>query len=137
MDWKGLIADHFGHFAVKDVLNLIVAVLAAAVLGALVAAFGARSDRVQARTSAAWAALFAAGVGFVKAQLPLAVALLAAAFLIQPALGTKQDRLVLLAMLVLGLACGSGASLVAAALTPVLVILLRWSGSRGDHSTDQ
>lgn len=134
MDWKALVADHFGHFAPKDALNLLVAVVAAGVLGALVAGLGAGQQRAQARGSAVWAALFAAGVGLVRAQLPLALALVAAAILFRPGSASKADRQVLAAMLVIGLACGSGASIVAAALTVVLFILFRWAGSRSDES---
>jgi len=129
MDWKGILADHFGHFAVRDVVNLGVATLVAAALAAMVAAYGVRLSRQQARSAALWAGLFAAGVGLVRSQLPLALALVAAVLLLRPSSSSNLDRRVLAGMLVIGLACGSGASVVGACLSILLIVLYRWVGS--------
>jgi len=137
MDLKGLVADHFGHFALKDLANLTVSVFAAAVFGALVAAYGARQSRTNARSGAVWAALFAAAVGLARTQLPLAVALVAMALLLHPIATKPGDRRVMAGMLVIGLACGSGATVVGALLAVLLLVLYRWVGLGAEATDDK
>lgn len=132
MDITGLIADHMGHFAVKDAVNMLVAVLFATLMATVLGMWGARRPWQEARRLGLWSGLAAAGIGFVKAQLPLAVALLAMALLLRPTREAGDDRLLTWSALVIGIGCGSGASLVVLVLLPVLVFLFRWAISRNE-----
>lgn len=132
MDISGLIADHMGHFAVKDAVNILVAVLFASLMATVLGMWGARKPQRDARRLGLWSGLAAAGVGLVKAQLPLAVALLALALLVRPLRDADEDRVLHWSALVIGIGCGSGASLVTLLLLPMLLFLFRWALARNE-----
>ncbi len=127
MDLKGFAADHMGHFTLYDVPNMLVSLLLSALLAYLLAALGMRSTTPQARQLALWAAVAALGVGFVRAQFPLAVALLALILLLRAQEVSASERLPLFGALVIGLGCGSGASLIVVAVFLPFLLLARWA----------
>ncbi|MBL7983265.1 MAG: hypothetical protein JNL52_15795 [Flavobacteriales bacterium] len=127
MDLKGILADHMGHFTLYNVPNMLVALLLSAVLAYYFNTLGMRSTAVQARQMALWAAVTALGVGFVRAQFPLAVALLALILLLRAPDMPASERLPLFGALVIGMGCGSGASLIVVALFVPFVLLARWA----------
>jgi hypothetical protein len=127
MDLKGFAADHMGHFTLYDVPNMLVALLLSALLAYLLAALGMRCTALQARHLALWAAVAALGVGFVRAQFPLAVSLLALVLLLRSQEVPASERLSLFGALVIGLGCGSGASLIVVAVFLPVLMLARWA----------
>ena len=127
MDLKGFAADHMGHFTLYDVPNMLVALLLSALLAYLLAALGMRTAAPQARHLALWAAVAALGVGFVRAQFPLAVSLLALVLLLRSQEVPASERLSLFGALVIGLGCGSGASLIVVAVFLPVLMLARWA----------
>ena len=127
MDLKGFAADHMGHFTLYDVPNMLVALLLSALLAYLLAALGMRTAAPQARHLGLWAAVAALGVGFVRAQFPLAVSLLALVLLLRSQEVPASERLSLFGALVIGLGCGSGASLIVVAVFLPVLTLARWA----------
>lgn len=127
MDIRGFATDHFGHFSPYDIPNLLFSVIAAAALGYAMARWGGGKRGTDLRVLALWAGTAALGVGLVRAQLPLAVAMLALVVLARGDGGTRQDRVLLFASLMLGLGCGSGASLVTLAVALPFVLVVRWA----------
>ncbi|MFN6178815.1 MAG: hypothetical protein ACK46G_14930 [Flavobacteriales bacterium] len=127
MDLKGFAADHMGHFTLYDVPNMLVSMLLSALLAYVLATFGWRSDPPQARRLALWAVVSAMGVGFVRAQFPLAISLLALVLLLRAQDMPASERLPLFAALVIGLGCGSGASLIVVAVFVPFLLLARWA----------
>ena len=127
MDIRGFAADHFGHFSPYDIANLLFAMVAATFLGYAMARWGGGKRGQELRALAVWAGLAALGVGFVRAQLPLAVAFLALVLLAKGNEASKHDRLLLFASLVLGVGCGSGATLVTIVLTLPFLLIVRWA----------
>ncbi|MBL7950699.1 MAG: hypothetical protein JNM62_03165 [Flavobacteriales bacterium] len=125
MDIKGLVADHMGHFSVYDIPNVLFVVVVSACLAFVLARWGARQDASTARRTALWGATTALAAALVRSQLPLAVLMLAVAVL--GGRGTTAERdPVLLGAMVIGVGCGSGASvIVLLALIPYL-LLTRW-----------
>jgi len=67
------------------------------------------------------------GVGFVRAQFPLAVSLLALVLLLRSQEVPASERLSLFGALVIGLGCGSGASLIVVAVFLPFLMLARWA----------
>lgn len=127
MDLKGFAADHMGHFTLYDVPNAAFAMLLAALMGLVVGRAGLRLEASPARSTALWAGLMTLAVVFVRAQLPLAVALVALIQLVRPQVTERSERLPLLAAVVIGLGCGSGSTLIAVALFLPLVLMARWA----------
>ena len=128
MNWKGTILDNMGYFSLYDIPNLIVAILAAALLTYLGAKLGLRANKAALFTLMAWSATVALGVGLVKGQLVFAV-ILAAILIVAKGYTPKEisGGGLLLAM-VIGLGCGSGATLITLVALVPLVILLRFTG---------
>ena len=138
MDLKGSLADHIGHFSPYDIPGLIFMVLAAALITWLVAVLGARMRGTGPRLLALWSASAALGVAFVKMQLPLAIALVAISVLVRPTLNGTRDRVLVFGSLVIGLGCGSGASLIMAIAAVPYLLLVRWAFVAMPHgSTDE
>jgi hypothetical protein len=127
MDWKGFVVDHVGHFAPHMIGNAVFAVLVAALLGFAVGSLGTRAGSSAARTLALWAALAALTVAFARTQLPVAMAMVAVVLLVRPRPDDATPQMPLVAAVLLGAGCGSGASLVAAVLAVPVIALLRWS----------
>ena len=127
MDIKGFLADHMGHFSPYEIPHVLFAFLFAALLAWVAAVVGAGSRGATARRLAVWAGTAALGVAFVRMQLPIAVALVAILLLVRPAAFDQRDRSLLFGALVIGLGCGSGASLIVAALFIPYLLLLRWA----------
>lgn len=127
MDAIGFVMDHLGHFAPLDIVNLLFAVLVATLLGYLLARLGGRRSPAQAKELALWAAISALGTGLVRAQLPLAVALLALVLLAKGREGGRAGQVLLFGALVIGLGCGSGASLVMLVVALPFILVIRWA----------
>jgi len=127
MDLKGFAADHMGHFTLYDVPNAAFAMLVAALLGLVLGRVGLRQGPSGARSAALGSALATLAVVFVRAQLPLAVALVALVLLVRPHMTERSERLPLIASVVIGLGCGSGATLIVGALFLPLLLVARWA----------
>jgi hypothetical protein len=119
-----------GHFTLYDVPNMLVAMLVSALLAYYFTTWGVRFAGSHARQLALWAAVAALGVGFVRAQFPLAVALLALVLLLRAQEMPSAERLPLFAALVIGMGCGSGASLIVVAVFLPFVLLARWATAK-------
>ncbi len=135
MNIKGMVMDHLGFFAPHQLLNAVVALLVAALLGFMLGRSGGRYSAQEARGLAVWAALASLAVVFVRTNLPLAVALVALVMLVGARVDPFEgDRRVVLAAVVLGGACGAGAAIGAVALGIPFILLLRWAriGSSGN-----
>ncbi|MGV3637902.1 MAG: hypothetical protein ACO1NQ_09670 [Flavobacteriales bacterium] len=126
MDVKGAIADHMGHFSVHDIPNVLFMVIVATAFGYATARLGARVGAPEGRALAGWAALAALAAVLVRSQLPLAALVLAAAILVgkRPSALSEMD---LLAMLLIGIGCGSGASVIVGILLVLFIPIMRWS----------
>lgn len=133
MDVKGAIADHMGHFSAHDIPNVVFMVLVAAAFGYATARLGARVGSSEGRSLALWAALAALAAALVRSQLPLATLVLAAAVLVG-----KRDRphadSALLAMLLIGIGCGSGAAVIVGILLLLFVPIMRWANHAPNRS---
>ncbi len=127
MDLKGFLADHLGHFSPYDIPGLLFSVLLAGLLAWAVGSFGAGLRGHAARRMALWAATAALGVALMRMQLPVALALLAILLVVRPQADGATDRLLLFGALIIGLGCGSGASLITAIATVPYVLLVRWA----------
>ncbi|HNR56601.1 MAG TPA: hypothetical protein PKJ19_15650, partial [Flavobacteriales bacterium] len=126
MDLKGVIADHMGHFSVYDIPNLLLVLVASVVLGHITAIWGARSNARDARRCALWAGTGALAAALVRSQLPLATLVLAAAVVV----GKRDDAnrgLDHLIMLLIGIGCGSGASVIVGIALVVFIPIMRWA----------
>ena len=127
MDLKGFIADHMGHFSPFDLPNILFSVVAALVLGYALARWGGGRSGSELRTLALWAAASALGVALVRSQLPLAIAFLALVLLAKGQDARPQDRVLVFGSLMLGLGCGSGATLVTLIVAIPFILLVRWA----------
>lgn len=129
MDIKGFLMDQFGHFGLPQVGSLVFAVLVAAFLGWVLGALAAQQPKAIARDLAIWAATAALGVGLVRSQLPLALALVAVALLASVGRADGRSGVLRAGALVLGLGCGSGAALVTFIVAVPYFLLVRWNAS--------
>jgi len=127
MDLQGFVVDNIGPFSPAAILNAVFAVLVAALLGHSLGRFGAGARGGGARVFAVWAAVSALALVFARTQLPLAVALLALVLLVRAREEAPGDKLVLAGAVVLGMGCGSGASLVTLVLAVPFILLVRWA----------
>lgn len=127
MDWLGFVADNMGHFAVQDIPLLLFQTVCAALLGALLARMGGRMGAAGMKEHALWAAAAALAAGFASTNLPLAVLLLAFAMLMGGQAGDGKERALRFGAMVLGLACGSNAALVALAVGIPFALIARWA----------
>ncbi len=129
MDLYGLLTDQMGQFTPLDLWGLVLDLLLAAVLGFALGSLLRVPEAPPARVLAVLAAVVAVAVAVVRANVPLAIALVAVALLFRPT-GAAQDwraRLPLLVSVVLGVACGSSAGIAAVVAFVPLVLLLRWA----------
>ncbi|MEO8590194.1 MAG: hypothetical protein ABI432_12545 [Flavobacteriales bacterium] len=127
MDVLGFVADNMGHFTLYDIPNVFFMMFAGAFLGYALARWGGRSHVGNARVLALWAATAALAAAFVRAQLPLAVLLLALVLLVKGEGASIRERLLLFGALVLGAGCGSGAALIMFLVAVPYILLVRWA----------
>ncbi len=109
--------------------------LMAAALSWAVAFIGAGIRGSEPRILALWGATAALGVAFMRMQLPIALALLAIVILVKPNVSDNRERVLLFGSLVIGLGCGSGASLIMAIATIPYLIIVRWAIPKIPHPT--
>jgi len=121
-----MVVDHLGFFTPHQVVNAVVSLLVAALLGLLLGRMGGRLSTGAARGLALWAVLAAVALIFVRNSLPLAVALVGVVLLLRGGDTTTGDRRLLLGALLLGAACGTGATLAAVAVGLPVILLFRW-----------
>ena len=128
MDLKALVADQMGHFTPYDIGTALVAMLVAALLG-FALGLVMRSGSTGGRSMAATAAVVTLAVSFVRASVPMSIALVAAVLLLRGGTADHddRDRLLRLAAVAIGVGCGSGAAAVTAVLVLPLALLLRWA----------
>ena len=128
MDLKGFLADQMGSFTPHDIgtalLSLLLAALIAFVLGLVANATEAPSSRELSVLSS----VTAVAVIFVRASVPLSIALVAVVLLFRVGGGDTSWRSHLLraSAVAVGVGCGSSASIIALALAVPLGLLLRW-----------
>ncbi len=127
MDLKGFLADHMGHFSAYDIPGLLFMLLMAALLAWAVAFLGAGARGFEPRRLALWAATAALGVAFMRMQLPIALALLAILLLVRPSSTDMRERVLLFGALIIGVGCGSGATLIMAIAVVPYLLLVRWA----------
>ncbi|MFZ1330569.1 MAG: hypothetical protein WAR83_00160 [Flavobacteriales bacterium] len=128
MNWKGTILDNMGYFSLYDIPNLFLAILAAALLVYLSAKFGLRVRTAELSALMALSATVALGVGLVKGQLVFAVILAAILIVAKGSVPKEISGGGLLLAMVIGLGCGSGATLITLVALVPLVVLLRMTG---------
>jgi uncharacterized membrane protein YccC len=129
MDLYGLLTDQMGHFTPADLWGLVLGMLLAALLAFGVGALVRGPEVPDARVLAVLAAVVALAVALVRAQVPLAIALVAVALLFKPSAPSEgwRSRLPQFIAVVLGAACGSSAGIAAVVAFLPLVLLLRWA----------
>lgn len=127
MDIKGFLMDHVGHFGLPQIGGLLFAVIVAALLGWVLGSVAARTQAHTARELALWSATTAFAVGMVRSQLPLALALVAIALLASVGRSEGRPGLLRTGALVLGLGCGSGATLVTLVVALPYFLIVRWA----------
>ncbi|MCB0792656.1 MAG: hypothetical protein H6595_02630 [Flavobacteriales bacterium] len=124
-------ADQMGLFTPYDVPGIVFGIVLAALLGFVLARWGARLDTIGIRRSAVMSASAALGVALVKASVPLAIALVALVLLAGPfqRADDRGPRWSNMALVFIGGGCGAGASLVVlVAMVPIL-LLFRWAST--------
>lgn len=126
MDIKGVIADHMGHFSAYDIPNVLFVLVASLFFGFVTARWGARASLDRSKRAAMWATTASLATALVRSQLPLATLVLAAAVLVgrQP---EERSESTLLTMLVIGIGCGSGASVIVGAALVLFIPIMRWT----------
>lgn len=127
MDVTSFVLDQFGHFSAFDLPRLLFALVLAVLLTAVLAWLQGAEGRTHLRSLVLWSMLAAAGTALVRGQLPVAVVLLALVVLVRPRPNEGPPSLLLFAALVIGMGCGSGASLVTAFLAVPLFLVARWA----------
>lgn len=129
MDLLGLLTDQMGHFTPGDIWGVLLSLLLAALLGYLLGSFARGPEGPDRTALAVLAAVVALAVSFVRASVPLSIALVAVALLFRPELPAQgwKARLPLLAAVVIGVGCGSSAGIVVAIAFVPLVLLMRWA----------
>lgn len=125
MDIKGLLADQLGHFTPYDIGTALLSLLAAALLAYVV---GLLARASAPRDLSVSAAVMAFAVALIRASVPLSIALVAAVLLLRGETRDADKRSLTLrfAALAIGVGCGSSASIIVAALSVPLGLLLRW-----------
>lgn len=126
MDIKGTLADQMGHFTPYDIVGVLLSVALAALFGFLLGIIGKGTDR---RYVAVLSAVIAFAVALVRASIPLSIALVAVALLIEERNDDRNSRLMRYAAAAVGVGCGSSASIVVVALLVPVGLLLRWASS--------
>ncbi len=106
---------------------MFVILCVSALLGYLVARWGARCDDASARGHAIWCGAAALATALVRSQLPIAVLLLAVAVLVGRREGPNGHGPGFFITLALGVGCGSGASVIVALAAVPTVLLMRWA----------
>lgn len=129
MDIAGFIVDHMGHFSAVDLPRVLFALVMAALLTLVLAWLQGSDGRMHQRSLVLWAVLAAAGTILVRGQLPVAVVFLALVLLVRPRAVDQLPSGLLFAALVVGMGCGSGASLVTALIAVPLVLVARWAAA--------
>lgn len=127
MDIKGLIADHMGHFSVYDIPNVLFVLVVSTTLGFILARWGASEEHSVAKRSAFWACAAALATALVRSQLPIAALVLAATFLVGKREERQPSAMLHFSVLVIGIGCGSGASVVVALAFVPFILLMRWA----------
>ena len=125
MDVKGFVADNMGHFSVYDIPGLLFVLVTATFLGYLVATIGGGERGTAARRLALWAATAALAAALVRSQLPIAAVMLAVAVLAGKR-GAEHADITFVTMLIIGVGCGSGASVIVVMALIPFVLLMRW-----------
>jgi hypothetical protein len=127
MDIKGLIADHMGHFSLYDIPNVLFVLVMATLLGYVLARWGAGESASAARRAAFWACVAALATALVRSQLPIAALVLAAAFLIGKREDAPANNVLHFSVLVIGIGCGSGATVIVVLAFVPFILLMRWA----------
>jgi hypothetical protein len=129
MDIAGFVVDHMGHFSAVDLPRVLFALVMAALITLVLAWLQGSEGRSHQRSLVLWAVLASAGTILVRGQLPVAVVFLALVLLVRPRVADHLPSGLLFAALVVGMGCGSGASLVTALMALPLVLVVRWAGT--------
>ncbi|MBL7939096.1 MAG: hypothetical protein JNL43_07045 [Flavobacteriales bacterium] len=133
MDLKGLVADHMGHFSIYDIPSILFVLVAATLIGFVMAKWGAGVQGVEARKLAFWCTVAALATAIVRSQLPIAALVLAAAVLVGKRSSHQGDDALFWSILLAGIGCGSGATvIVCIAMVPYL-LLMRWAYRPSAH----
>lgn len=127
MDLKGLVADHLGHFSVYDIPSVLFVLVAATLLGFVAARWGAGKSSTEARGLAFWATAAALATAIVRSQLPIAALVLAAAVLVGKRSEGPGREAIFFSVIVVGIGCGSGATVVVALAMVPYLLLMRWA----------
>lgn len=127
MDPKALLADLMGHFTPHDIVLAVLGLFAAALLAFLTGLLS-RADNAARKHMAKSAAVMAFAVSFAHVNVPVAIALVAAALLLQ---GDKRvpesvDPVRRFAALAIGVGCGASSAAIVAILIIPLGLILRW-----------
>ena len=128
MDLKGLLADQMGFFTPHDIAGAVFGLLLAALIAFVVGLVAKANDAPSAREMATLAAVVAMAIGFVRASVPLSIALVAVVLLLRSGAGESSWRSLLMrsAAIAIGVGCGSSASIIVLALAVPLGLVLRW-----------
>lgn len=129
-----MLADQMGAFTPYDIGNGVLALLLAALFAFVAGLIGRASGEGAPKHLAALAAVVALAVLFVRASVPLSIALVGVALLVRagslvPREGAWRSSLPQLVAVVIGVGCGSGAALITLVLMVPVVLLLRWSSA--------
>ena len=134
MDVKGFVVDQLGHFSVYDLPEVLFVIVVAALLGYTLARFGARQTGTVLKQMAFWAAAAALAAVFVRSQLPMAALMLAAAVLAGKRSYEMGNDALFFSVLVVGIGCGSGATVVVVLAMIPYLFLMRWAFGPGSRS---
>ncbi len=126
MDLKGAIADHMGHFSAYDIPGVLFVLVSSALFGYFLARWGARATVADARKLALWAGSAALATALVRSQLPVAMVVLAAVLLVGKRPESNVDGAVFFSALLIGIGCGSGATVIVGVAMIPYFFLIRW-----------